>query len=69
MRDHKFGDPCQRCGKKSSVMMMSMFSTQMCCMDCIDRERKSPRYEEARKADEAAIRSGDFNYRGIGGQP
>jgi hypothetical protein len=56
---------CQRCGKETSITIMSMFNTQTICMDCKDAEEKDPRYNEARAADEAAIRSGNFNFPGI----
>jgi hypothetical protein len=45
---------------------MSMFNTQIICMDCKDKERDDPRYKEARESDEAAIRSGNYNFKGIG---
>jgi hypothetical protein len=57
---------CDRCGKETSVHIMSMFNTDVLCMDCKDAETKRPDYEDARKADEEAIRAGDFNFKGIG---
>lgn len=57
---------CQRCGKETNITIMSMFNTQTICMDCSDSERKRPDFEDARKADEAAIKSGNFNFKGIG---
>jgi hypothetical protein len=45
---------------------MSMFNTQTICMECKEAEKKDPRYQEARAADEAAIRGGNFNFPGIG---
>lgn len=59
---------CPRCGKETRTSIMSMFNTQTICMDCKDLEEKDPRYKEARAADEAAIRRGDFNFPGIGGK-
>lgn len=35
-------------------------------MACKEEETKHPRYQEARKADEAAIRAGNYNFPGIG---
>lgn len=57
---------CDRCGQAINHWIMSMFNTQEICMDCKKKEREDPRYKEAVEADEAAIRSGDFNFRGIG---
>jgi hypothetical protein len=45
---------------------MSMFNTQEICMACSDAERQDPRYQEARAADEQAIRTGNYNFAGIG---
>ena len=45
---------------------MSMFNTQLICFDCSDKERKRDDFEAARKADEAAIRQGNHNFKGIG---
>lgn len=45
---------------------MSYFNTQEICMECSGKERESPRFKEAREADEAAIRSGNYNFKGIG---
>jgi hypothetical protein len=35
-------------------------------MACIDKEQKHPKYAEAREAEYNAVRSGNYNYRGIG---
>jgi hypothetical protein len=43
-----------------------MFSTLQVCLECKDAEEKDPRYEEARKAEHAAVKRGDFNFPGIG---
>jgi hypothetical protein len=45
---------------------MSMYSTALICLECKDKEEKRPDYEEARDADVAAIKRGDFNFPGIG---
>jgi len=58
---------CQRCFKDTGgCTTMSMFNTQMICMDCAEAEQNDPRYNEAREADVAACRRGDFNFQGIG---
>jgi hypothetical protein len=45
---------------------MSMFNTQEICLDCSDAERKRPDFEAAREAEAAAVRSGDYNFKGVG---
>lgn len=57
---------CDRCGQETLATIMSMFNTQTICMECKEAEKKDPRYQEARAADEAAIRGGNFNFPGIG---
>lgn len=57
---------CQRCHQETCAIIMSMFNTQEICMDCKDKERQDPRYKDAVAADEAAIRQGNYNFRGIG---
>jgi hypothetical protein len=46
-----FGEPCQRCGKDTSCKIMSMFNTQMICMECKDKETKQPGYKQAEVKD------------------
>ena len=57
---------CPRCGGDAAPSMMSMFNTDMCCLECIEKEKQHPKYKEAVAADEAAISKGDYNYAGIG---
>lgn len=57
---------CPRCGRETKAHIMSMFNEQDICLDCADAEEKDPRYQQAREADEAAIRAGNFNFKGIG---
>ena len=45
---------------------MSMFNTQTICMECKERERRSPRYKEALEAERAAVKAGNRNFPGIG---
>jgi hypothetical protein len=56
---------CQRCHKHTLATIMSMFNTEEICMECKEAEKQRPDYDAAVKADEAAIRSGDFNFKGI----
>lgn len=58
---------CDRCGcDTNGITVMSFFNTQEICRPCNRKERAHPRFEEARKADEAACRAGNFNFEGIG---
>ena len=56
---------CQRCFSPSDCYTMSMLDVSLICLVCADLEREDPNYSRAREAEEAAIRSGDFNYKGI----
>ena len=68
------GQRCQRCFewtledcyKTSTGFIMSMYNEQMICAPCKDRETKRDDYRAAADADDAAIRQGNFNFRGIG---
>jgi hypothetical protein len=57
---------CDRCGKETISTIVSMFNTDEICNECKEKERQEPRYKDAVAADEAAIRSGNYNFRGIG---
>ena len=68
MRDHFFdAKRCDRCGADlSGGRIMSMFNTQVICMDCSEKERQREDYRQAVEADHEAIRRGDYNFPGIG---
>ncbi len=67
MRDDFFdSNVCMRCGKESIAITMSMFNTDRICMECQEIERGHSDYEKAREADLAQIRSGNYNFAGIG---
>jgi hypothetical protein len=55
-----------RCGKETSVHIMSMFNTEEICMDCKAAEEMRPDYKDAVETDDAAIRKGAYNFPGIG---
>ena len=57
---------CDRCGKKLTVRIMSMFNTDCICPECKELERKDHRYKQAQEADLNAIKSGNYNFKGIG---
>jgi hypothetical protein len=57
---------CDRCYKETNVHIMSMFNTDEICLDCKRAEEQRPDYKDAVAADVSAIRSGNFNFKGIG---
>lgn len=71
-RNRKMQDPffskkhCDRCGAELTVRTMSMLNEDVICMRCKEKERQRPDYCKAVEADNAAIRRGDRNFKGIG---
>ena len=57
---------CERCHEVTSATITSMFNTQTICMKCKAEEEQRPDYKQAVAADEAAIKAGNFNFKGIG---
>jgi len=45
---------------------MSIFNTEMICLDCKEREIRHPKYKEAQEAELKSIRNGNYNFHGIG---
>lgn len=56
---------CGRCGKVSDTLKMSMLNTDYCCSECIAKEKKHPRYQEAVEAERAEVLNGNYNYPGL----
>lgn len=57
---------CERCGNDTNVTIMSMFNMQTICLTCKDEEQLRPDYKAAVTAEETAIKSGNYNFTGIG---
>ena len=58
---------CDRCGKKlTDGRMMSMFNTDCICLECKQNEMRMEEYAVACKAENAAVKCGETNFRGIG---
>ena len=57
---------CQRCHKETDSTIMSRFNTQEICEECEEREKAHPKYPEAHRAEEEAVKSGNYNFPGIG---
>ena len=53
---------CHRCGKESYASGMSFLNTQMCCMDCLDKEESHPQYKEVKEEEVRQVRAGNHNY-------
>lgn len=58
-------DICERCGKKSLALSMSMLNTDIICSNCKEKEKKHPRYQEAKEAERKEILAGNYNYPGL----
>lgn len=59
-------DYCPRCNRSMVVSIMSRFNTDVICLDCEERERRHPDYQNAAEAEAKAVLQGDRNYAGIG---
>jgi len=59
-------EACNRCGKKVNVLAMSMFNTQMICIDCEKKEIIHPDYEKAAATELSQLQDGNYNFEGIG---
>ena len=60
-------DNCERCQKPTNgTTTMSMFNTQVICMECKEEETKHPDYNKAREADITAWKNREMYYEGIG---
>lgn len=57
---------CERCEEKLTASVMSMFNTQVICMECKRKEKAHPKYQEACKAECDAVQNKDLNFPGIG---
>ena len=57
---------CHRCFAESDVHTMSMFDCALICPSCKESEMRMPEYPNAEKAEMDAVKSGDFNFEGIG---
>ena len=57
---------CERCFKETNCTIMSMYNTDIICMECKEKERKRPDYEEARRVENEHVKAGNYNFGGIG---
>ena len=61
-----FEGNCHRCGKETHSFTMSWFSTESICLDCSDEENNHADIELAKAVELAHVKSGNYNYPGIG---
>lgn len=67
MRDRFFEqENCDRCGKKLTVRIMSMYNTDCICLECKKAEEQREDYAAARDAEADAVRHGNYNFKGVG---
>lgn len=70
MKDHFFdAQNCDRCGAPLTVRIQSMYNSDVLCMACKEAEQKRADYRDAAEADNAEIRKGNYNFKGIGLAP
>ena len=59
---------CDRCGGTlDGGRIMSMYNEDCICMECKRRETKRSDYDFARSMEVAAVRAGNYNYKGVWG--
>ena len=57
---------CDLCrGSLKGGRIMSRFNTDCLCLNCAEKEKQDPEYDKAVKAEEKAIREGNYNFKGI----
>ena len=64
-RENKM-NKCERCECQTTTTIVSMFNTQVICMNCKKREAKHPDYKKACDAELAEVKKGNRNFEGIG---
>ena len=62
----KWSGQCHRCDKKTNTHTMSWFNTDLICMDCSNKEKSHPKYQEAKDKELEQVKKGNYNFEGIG---
>ena len=57
---------CQRCNTSTRAFTFSYFNTQMICTTCQIEESQHPDYAKAKREEFESLKSGNYNYEGIG---
>lgn len=56
---------CERCKKELKIRKMSIMNEDTLCMDCIEEEKRHPRYKEAKEREAEEVRKGNYKYKGL----
>ena len=65
----KVSNHCHRCYASIRVSIMSKLNTDILCMACKDDEKSLPSYQAGADAELEAVRSGNYNFPGVGLTP
>lgn len=65
----KVSNHCHRCYAPIRVSIMSKLNTDILCMACKDDEKALPSYQAGAEAEVEAVRSGNYNFPGVGLTP
>jgi len=57
---------CQRCREDASYTTMSIFNTDMICIECEKIERAHPDFPEARRIELEELAKKNYNFPGVG---
>lgn len=57
---------CERCFKETNCTIMSMFNTEILCLECKEKEKTHPRYAQAVEAEHSEVVKGNYTFGGIG---
>jgi hypothetical protein len=61
-----WADACQRCQGRMTSSTGSRFNTEQICRTCEEKEEAHPAYAQAVAVELQAVKSGDYNFPGIG---
>jgi hypothetical protein len=60
-------DTCDRCGNPTDgITTMSMYNEDIICQKCKKEEKERPDYKLASDVESSEVRSGNYNFKGIG---
>jgi len=59
-------ETCDRCGKETYILIISIFNIQMICHDCEKLEKEHPDYDKAMTAEISQLKDGNYDFEGIG---
>ena len=65
MDDFLTKENCDRCKSKLTTRTMSWLNEDVICIECSEKESSHNKYEEAKKAELAEVKKGNYNYEGL----